>query len=323
MRNVRLFLGALSILLLVSLAWIFAARAGLLTPAESTLRARYALADSQFLTLDGEVVHYVDRGRGPALVLLHGSAGSLRMWDDWDQALTGQFRVIRFDRPRMGLSGPAPAGMDDTERELQVIKALTRYLRAESFFVVGTSSAGVAAAAYAASHPTQIRGVVLSNIAVGSFKSAATQRSLALRAMLAIDPWLGGWRPAALWQQVLLANFHDPGKVPPGLAREWADLNNRAQRMPPATMLSSPMAKFDRTVEDLPRITAPTLLLWSDHDHELPVETMGRRGFALSGAADKQLEVVSHCGHMLPLECGVESAAIARGFFVRIAAQNP
>jgi len=282
MRNVRLFLGALSILLLVSLAWIFAARAGLLTPAESTLRARYALADSQFLTLDGEVVHYVDRGRGPA-----------------------------------------PAGMDDTERELQVIKALTRYLRAERFFVVGTSSAGVAAASYASSHPTQIRGVVLSNIAVGSFKSAATQRSLALRAMLAIDPWLGGWRPAALWQQVLLANFHDPGKVPPGLAREWADLNNRAQRMPPATMLSAPMAKFDRTVEDLPRITAPTLLLWSDHDHELPVETMGRHGFALSGAADKQLEVVSHCGHMLPLECGVESAAIARGFFLRIAAQNP
>ncbi|MBK6598317.1 MAG: alpha/beta hydrolase [Proteobacteria bacterium] len=106
----------------------------------------------------------------------------------------------------------------------------------------------------------------------------------------------------------------------PELAREWADLNNRAQRMPPSTQLASLMAAFKRTISDLRRITVPTLLLWSEHDHELPLETTGRRGFALLAAVDKQLEVVQDCGHMMPLECGVESASNARRFFERVVA---
>ncbi|MBK6598318.1 MAG: alpha/beta fold hydrolase [Proteobacteria bacterium] len=123
-------------------------------------------------------MHYVDRGHGPAIVLLHGSFGSLHMWNDWDRELGSHYRVIRFDRPRMGLSGASPAGRTDTEQELQIIDELTRHLGVERFFLVGTSSAGVAAAAYAADHPQQIRGLLLANVAVGAFKPATVQRPL-------------------------------------------------------------------------------------------------------------------------------------------------
>ena len=78
------------------------------------------------------------------------------------------------------------------------------------------------------------------------------------------------------------------------------------------------MAAFDRTAEDLERMSVPTLLLWSDHDHELPVETVGRRGLEILGSADKALEVVENCGHMMPLECGVQSADVAARFFDRV-----
>jgi len=64
-------------------ALVVGAREGLLTPDDSTVRARYALADSRFVQIDGESVHFVDQGRGPAIVLVHGSFGSLRMWNDW------------------------------------------------------------------------------------------------------------------------------------------------------------------------------------------------------------------------------------------------
>ncbi len=312
----------LLILFLAVAAWIVSARAGLLTPGEARVRERYQLVDSKFLTVDGEAVHYVDRGEGPAIVLLHGSYGSLRMWNDWDAELARDFRVIRFDRPRMGLSGPSPADRTATEAELQIISALTRHLGVERFLLVGTSSAGAAAAAYAADHPQQVRGLLLANVAVGAFKSSAGQRPLVFRLLLAIDPWFNGWRPSVFWRQVLEANFFDPAKVTPVLAREWADLNNRAQRMPAPPVTSNPMAAFERTSGDVARITVPTLLLWSDHDHELPLETMGRRGFALLGSTDKQLEVVAQCGHMMPLECGVESARRARLFFERVIATD-
>jgi pimeloyl-ACP methyl ester carboxylesterase len=119
---------------------------------------------------------------------------------------------------------------------------------------------------------------------------------------------------------VLRLNFADPDKVTPALAREWTDLNNRAQNMPPAPD-SKPIAGYlTSTPGYLPRISAPTLLLWSANDPEVPVETVGRKGLELLGSTDKALEVVPHCGHMLPIECGVESAPLAAAFLDRIEA---
>ena len=299
-------------------AFLIAARAGWLTPSEATLRARYGLAESQYLTIDGQTVHFTDQGEGPAVVLVHGSYGSLRNWEEWVEALSPRYRVIRFDRPRMGLSGPAPAGRVGSEQELRIIDALTRKLGIERFFLVATSSAGAAGAAYTARHPEQVRGLILSKIAIGPY-TGRSERSATLRFLLAIDPWLKGWRSKEFWRQVLLINLDNDEKVTDDLASEWSKLNNRAQRMPPATILDS-AGRSKQTIEDLGRMTAPTLLLWSDNDHERPVEIVGRLGLELLASADKSLEVVADCGHIMPLDCGSDSARNARGFFERLTA---
>jgi pimeloyl-ACP methyl ester carboxylesterase len=301
---------------------VHAARAGWLTADDATMRSRYALPESKYIDIDGETVHYVDQGSGPAIVLVHGSFGSLRMWNAWAERLTGKYRVIRFDRPRQGLSGPAPAGRTGTEQEMRIIAALTQQLGVDRFFLVATSSAGASGAAYAADHPAQVRALLLANVAVGAFNPAAGERPRMLRLLLAIDPWLKGYKPREFWRQVLLMNFHEPSKVTSELAQEWADLNNRAQRMPPAAFKGNPMAEFDKTVDDLKRMQVPTLLLWSDHDHELPLETVGRRGLELLGSGDKKLAVVANCGHMMPLECGADSVPDALAFFDRIVASG-
>lgn len=323
MKRCLVWSGGTIVVVLVAIAGqVYAARAGWLTPDDATLRTRYALPESKFTDIDGETVHYVDQGSGPAIVLVHGSFGSLRMWNAWAARLTGKYRVIRFDLPRQGLSGPAPAGRTGTEQEMRIIAALTRQRGVDRFFLVATSSAGASGAAYAADHPEQLRGLLLANVAVGAFNPAAGERTRTLRFLLWIDPWLNGYKPREFWRQVLLMNFHEPARVTGELAQEWADLNNRVQRMPPATFKGKPMAEFAGTVDDLKRITVPTLLLWSDHDHELPLETVGRRGLELLGSVDKKLEVVGDCGPMMPLECGAGSAPSAETFFDRIVASG-
>lgn len=302
--------------------FVLVARSGWLTPDDPALRARYGLPESAFVPIDGEIVHYVDQGQGPAVVLIHGSYGSLRMWNDWAEALSPRYRVIRFDRPRMGLSGPAPVGRTGTEQELRIIDALLQQLGIERFFLAATSSAGVSGAAYAADHPERVRGLILANIAVGAFTMPEADRPWVFRLLLRIDSWFKGWRFSEFWRQVLLANFHNPAKVSAPMAREWTELNNRAQRMPPPTFKGSPMAEFDKTVDDLRRMQVPTMLLWSDHDHELPLETVGRKGLAALASADKSLSVVANCGHMMPLECGAESAPFAVAFFDRLVASQ-
>lgn len=304
-------------------AFVIAARGGWLTPDDATLRARYGLPESRFMDIDGQSIHYTDQGQGDAVVLVHGSFGSLRMWQDWVRALAPQYRVIRFDRPPMGLSGHSPTGDYGTEREMQIIDALTRRLGVERFALVGTSSAGVSTAGYAAAHPERVSALVLSNIAVGAFDMDVGRLSGWFRLVLRVDGWLGGWHLQEFWRQVMTNNFHDPGRLSPELVREWTDLNNRAQRMPPGPQSENPGAALARTPSDLPRIVAPTLLLWSANDHELPVETVGRKGLELLGSSRKSLEIVEDCGHMMPLECGPQSAARALAFLDSVRAGTP
>lgn len=294
--------------------FVLAARSGWLTPDDATLRTRYALPESRFMDIDGQSIHYTDQGQGEAVVLVHGSFGSLRMWQDWVQALTPGYRVIRFDRPPMGLSGRSLAGDYGTDREMRIIDALTRELGVERFALVGTSSAGVSTAGYAAAHPERVSALVLSNVAVGPFDMHLDRLSGWFRTVLWIDARLGGWHLQEFWRQVMSSNFHDPRRLSPELVREWTELNNRAQRMPPGPGSENPVAALSRTPVDLPRIVAPTLLLWSADDHELPVETVGRKGLALLGSTRKSLEIVERCGHMMPLECGPQSAARALAF---------
>ena len=46
----------------------------------------------------------------PAVILLHGFCASLDTWEPWARVLSTDYRVIRFDLPGFGLTGPDPSG---------------------------------------------------------------------------------------------------------------------------------------------------------------------------------------------------------------------
>jgi pimeloyl-ACP methyl ester carboxylesterase len=57
------------------------------------------------IDLDGARMHYVDRGSGPPIVMIHGLAGNLRNYTyALVDHLTNDFRVIAIDRPGSGYS---------------------------------------------------------------------------------------------------------------------------------------------------------------------------------------------------------------------------
>ncbi|MPS42326.1 MAG: alpha/beta fold hydrolase, partial [Pseudomonas sp.] len=78
------------------------------------LKSRYgnAAQGSRYVEIDGFNVHYRDQGSRdkPALVLIHGVVASLHTWDGWVQAFAPHYRIIRFDVPGFGLTGPARDG---------------------------------------------------------------------------------------------------------------------------------------------------------------------------------------------------------------------
>jgi pimeloyl-ACP methyl ester carboxylesterase len=319
----RVFATCIGLAVLAVVIFIACARAGLLTPSEASLRARYALPNSKFIEIDGEPIHYVDEGSGDAIVLVHGSLGSLLMWNDWAKALTGHYRVIRYDRPPAGLSGPDPQNRYDLARETVILDGLVDRLGLDRFFLVATSSGGISALDYAASHPGRIEGLVVSNIGVGVLNPNPTRYPWILREMRAIDPVFKNWRSEAEWRLVLENNMVDRAKITDALVRQWTDFNNRAVTYAAARQPRTGSNPFARAQGDLEKITAPALVLWSENDSEIPPHPTADDAMKYLGSADKTLIVVPHCEHMMPLDCGPESVAAAIPFFDRVSAQAP
>jgi len=295
-------------------AYVGAARAGWLRPDEAAMRAQYGTPASRFVTVGGQSLHVLDEGQGPVVMLVHGSFASLHMWDGWVPELAKHYRVIRFDRAGMGLSGPQPQGLYNGDAEADLIDALARQMKLPPFVLVGTSSAGEGVAHFAAQHPEALRGVVLANIAAGPLKPDPHLTPW-FKAVLAFDGLLKGHHTQAFWGGILRMNFADPARVTPELVREWTQLNNRAQGWPHSFGKKRP---FSGTPGDLAAISVPALVLWSDRDPEVPLAKDGRQTLEKLGSKDKVLAVVADCGHMMPTECPARSLVPTEAFLSRI-----
>lgn len=117
--------------------------------------------EGRFLDLDGVRVHAVEMGKGPDVVLIHGSSGNARdMTFRLAPALADRYRVIAFDRPGLGYTDDInPAGASITEQADLLSRAAAR-MGAERPVVVGQSYGGAVALAWAVHHPGAISALV-------------------------------------------------------------------------------------------------------------------------------------------------------------------
>ena len=60
----------------------------------SDLRAKYEVDQSEYVNLDGVLIHFIDEGEGYPVILTHASYHSARAWDGVAEILKNNFRVI-------------------------------------------------------------------------------------------------------------------------------------------------------------------------------------------------------------------------------------
>lgn len=94
-----------------------------------------AHATDRYFMADGARLRYRDEGIGPAVLLVHGWALDLEMWDGLGGALREEFRVIRLDRRGFGRSSGRPA----LERDAADLAALWRHLALAEVALLGMS----------------------------------------------------------------------------------------------------------------------------------------------------------------------------------------
>jgi pimeloyl-ACP methyl ester carboxylesterase len=152
----------------------------------------------------GVELAYVERGGGPAVLLVHGMASDAAGMAPVAEALAGEARVIAYDRRGYGGSGaPEPYEGTTVHEQTEDAVALLRALEAQPAVVVGHGFGALVALDLLTRHSGLVRGAVLSNPPVYQFVPAATQALAAQRVVLedalrsggpeaAVEAWLGG-----------------------------------------------------------------------------------------------------------------------------------
>jgi pimeloyl-ACP methyl ester carboxylesterase len=117
----------------------------------------------RFVTVDGVRLHYIERGEGPTLVLLHGNgvlANDFEHSGLLDRAAE-HYRVIAFDRPGFGYSERPRSKVWTPQAQATLLRRALQELDVDSAIVLGHSWGTLVALSMALEAPDFVRGLVL------------------------------------------------------------------------------------------------------------------------------------------------------------------
>jgi pimeloyl-ACP methyl ester carboxylesterase len=124
----------------------------------------------------GVPLHYVERGGGPPVLLIHGLASDAEAQAPVAEALSGEARAIAYDRRGYGGSGaPEPYAGTTVEEQAEDAAALLHALDAAPAVVAGDGFGALVALDLMKRHGALVRGAVLSNPALFALVPEATE----------------------------------------------------------------------------------------------------------------------------------------------------
>jgi len=135
----------------------------------SRVAHHYPQAHSKFVAVDGARLHFVIKGAGRPVVLIHGNPGSCQDWSRLYGPISSHYCAFAFDRPGHGHSDRPNHRAITVEVQAQMLHAALKELNVEMPILVGHSWGGSLALAYALAFPNELAGAVL--LAPAAFES--------------------------------------------------------------------------------------------------------------------------------------------------------
>ncbi|MBL8952856.1 MAG: alpha/beta hydrolase [Myxococcaceae bacterium] len=103
-------------------------------------------------------------GAKPPIMCLHAIGHGGRDFAAFERAFGADYRIITLDWPGQGASGPDPKPAEP-QRYLELLEGVVDALQLRDVVVLGNSIGGSVAIRYAASHPKNVRAVLLTDSA--------------------------------------------------------------------------------------------------------------------------------------------------------------
>lgn len=250
---------------------------------------------TSFTEIDGLRVRHLREGEGPPVVVMHGWGASIETVASIVQALRSVAEVHALDLPGFGESQvpPEPWGVEDYRRFLG--RFIDTVGIAAPAALVGHSNGGRVAIAMAAAEPDRVsRMILIDSAGIRPKRGFAYHRKVGMAKV---------GKHAARWLG------------PPGRALR-AKLVGRAASADYAAAAAEMRPTFVRLVNSdlkdlMPRVVAPTLLIWGDQDTATPLSDAQLMERLMPDAG---LVVFEGAGHYSYLDQPGRFATIARHF---------
>jgi pimeloyl-ACP methyl ester carboxylesterase len=260
------------------------------------------LEDGQSVRIGAQQVRYVRR-RAPAaqagdlpIVVLHGWGAHIEAVAPILAALDGAADLVALDLPGFGESEPPPEAWD-TDAYARFVLDFLDHLDVPRAHLIGHSHGGRVSIAIAADHPERVGRLLLVDAAgIPPKRGWRYRRRVAVAKLGRLAGKLGG-APGRRLQERMRARV---------ASRDYLEA--------PEAMRGTFRAVIAADLRDrLPRIGAPTLLVWGERDDDTPV-WMGQRMEEL--IPDAGLVVLDGAGHYSYADSPGQFGAVARRFLL-------
>jgi pimeloyl-ACP methyl ester carboxylesterase len=273
--------------------------------------------DGALIDVEGETLHVVDRGSGPAIVMIHGLGGQLRNFGrPMVEELERDHRIILVDRPGSGYSPRASGASARLRDQAATMAALIRKLDIDRPLIVGHSLGGALALSLAINHPDVVGGLALiapltqvqdiENVPP-VFKPLVI-RSPAVRKAIA---WTLATPMGMMKAEAALKEIFAPEPVPEEFGTEGGGLMGIRPDNFYATSsdLMALEGELETMVGHYPDIPVPVSILYARADNLLGFELHGER---TAGEIKGGVIELVEGGHMLPYTQPELTAAFVR-----------
>ena len=251
------------------------------------------------IKIDDHNIVYLEGGKGPTILLLHGYTGNKDLWLNFAGYLTKDYHVVIPDIPGYGESSMIEKDSYDLSNQMPRLHKFVQAIELKKFHIAGNSMGGLFAGIYAVRYPDEI-------ISVGLFDATGVTSSEKSIVFKLVEK---GEKPFAIkdsndMQRMMAFLFVNQPFLPYPIKKvmtQTAIANRQFYEKEGKEIWSD----FYSLEKDLPNIKAPALILWGDKDQVVDISSVP---VFEKGLKNHKTVIIKDCGHVPMMEKPQETA---------------
>ncbi len=261
----------------------------------------------KYISVAGYQIRFLEKGKGPPLVLLHGLGGSLEWWEYNLDSFSRKFRTIAFDFPGFGFSSISGIDFREDASSNFMVSFLDAFQLPQAS-LLGNSMGGLFAFLTTANQPLRIDKLVLvDNVGFGPKLSVP----LRLGTVFPLGELAISVRNHLIAKIFLNRLFYDSQKIPSHLIPTVLKFFNMPQNRKVCLQILRSGVDLKglkekiwlKVLDKASSLPHKTLIVWGENDKVAPLDQayIGKKLIKNS-----QLHVFERCGHLPQVEWAEE-----------------